>query len=202
MGGPHDFEDLTAPERFCLPASYRHRPQPKYFTDDADDITWQPDVYPHAADLARHLGRNAIIDIGSGRAGKPAAMRQQESTWQYIDASIDLNIKWYQTNYTFVSLDPGRPRSLHRAADLGDLSSSVLMPRPSRYCHSLHVDVGQVGNDGPAVLSTPARKHRAGADYLGQPRNPAHVSEWTSTEFTAFVTANGFSICDVPPDRQ
>src|SRR5690606_5282573 len=53
-----------------------------------------------------------------------------------------------------------------------------------------------IGDNAPVVLSTPAREHRAGAAYHGQPRNPAHVREWTSAEFAAFVTASGFSIHD------
>jgi hypothetical protein len=38
-----------------------------------------------------------------------------------------------------------------------------------------------------AVLSTPARDKRAGAEHLGPPFNPSHVREWTQDEFRAFV---------------
>jgi hypothetical protein len=40
-----------------------------------------------------------------------------------------------------------------------------------------------------AVLSTPARDKRAGAEHLGPPFNPSHVREWTQTEFRAFVAS-------------
>lgn len=53
-----------------------------------------------------------------------------------------------------------------------------------------------VGGNSPVVLSRPAREHRAGADYLGQPRNRAHVREWTSNEFETFAAASGFTIYD------
>jgi hypothetical protein len=52
------------------------------------------------------------------------------------------------------------------------------------------------GRKAPAVLSAPARERQAGADYLGEPRNPAHVREWTSDEFQTFLAAGGFTIQD------
>jgi hypothetical protein len=70
--------DLTAPEHFGLPLGYQQWLTPDYFTDTTDDgITWQPDVYPHAAQLAADLHRNVIIDIGCGRAGKLATLHAQ-----------------------------------------------------------------------------------------------------------------------------
>lgn len=52
------------------------------------------------------------------------------------------------------------------------------------------------GDSAPVVLSTPARECRVGAAYLGQPRNPAHVREWASSEFQSFVRTSGFAIHD------
>ena len=56
------------------------------------------------------------------------------------------------------------------------------------------VTLAAMGDSAPVVLSTPAREGRAGAAYLGQPRNPAHVREWTSSEFQSFVRGSGFAI--------
>jgi hypothetical protein len=205
MKAPIESADLTAPQRFCLPVGYQQRQQPEYFADDADDgITWQPDVYPHAADLARHLGRDAIIDVGCGRAAKLATLHQHEPTWHYIGVDVGPNIQWCQTHHPFGTWLEA------------DLEACTVLPIPAdQLCravivcsdvleHLVRPDIAMrlmwtlatIGNDAPVVLSTPAREHRAGADYLGQPRNPAHVREWTSAEFTAFVAASGFGIRD------
>lgn len=197
--------DSTASTRFGLPAPYQQRLHPEYFADATDDgITWQPDVYPHAANLARHLGRTVIIDIGCGRAGKLAALHQTEPNWHYIGVDFGPNITWCRGNHSFGEWIEA------------DLEGCVVLPIPDeRMCeavivcsdvleHLIRPDIAMammltlatVGRVAPVVLSTPAREHRAGAHYLGQPRNPAHVREWTSTEFQTFVTASGFNIHD------
>ena len=54
MNNPVEHGSRTQFSWFGLPAAYQQRPNPDYFADTADDgITWQPDVYPHAAALAR-----------------------------------------------------------------------------------------------------------------------------------------------------
>jgi hypothetical protein len=93
---------LTAPGRFGLPADYQQRLNPDYFADISDDgITWQPDVHPYAAGLARGLGRSVSIDIGCGRSGKLAALHQKAPDWQYIGAGYGANIEWCRANHAF-----------------------------------------------------------------------------------------------------
>jgi hypothetical protein len=205
MTAPGEPRDLTTPARFALPAAYQQRLQPEYFTDGTDDgITWQPDVYPHAADLARHLGRTVVIDIGCGRAGKLATLHQTEPDWHYIGADFGPNIEWCRANHTFgewieVNLEACKvlPIPDHHLRQAVIICSDVLehLIRPD-IALGMMVALAIVGNNAPVVLSTPARERRAGAGYLGQPRNPAHVREWTSTEFETFVAASGFSIHD------
>ena len=102
MNNPVEHSSLTQPSRFGLPAAYQQRLQPDYFADAADDgITWQPDVYPHAAGLARDLGRDVIIDIGCGRAGKLALLQHDQPLWHYIGVDYGPNIEWCQANHSF-----------------------------------------------------------------------------------------------------
>jgi len=188
-----------------LPAAYQQRLTPDYFADTADDgITWQPDVHPHATCLARELGRDVIIDIGCGRAGKLALLQHDQQEWHYIGVDYGPNIEWCRTNHAFGDWIEGDLETcaalaipsaqLHRAVII---CSDVLE-------HLVHPDIAMrmmltlatTGDNAPVVLSTPARECRAGADCLGQPRNPAHVREWTSSEFQSFVSANGFAIHD------
>jgi hypothetical protein len=206
MSASIGLDKLTAPQRFCLPAGYQQRLQPEYFTDDADDgISWQPDVYPYAADLARHFGRNTIIDIGCGRAGKLAAMHRLEPAWQYIGVDVGPNIKWCEANHTFGTWIEADLEACTVLPIPADLLRQAIIVCSDVLEHLVRADIAmglmwtlaKIGGDAPVVLSTPAREHRTGADYHDQPRNPAHVREWTSDEFTAFVTGSGFSIRDV-----
>jgi hypothetical protein len=196
---------LTEPSRFGMPGAYQQRLNPDYFADTADDgITWQPDVYPYAAGLARELGRDVIIDIGCGRAGKLALLQHDQPDWHYIGVDYGPNIQWCRANHPFgdwIEADletcaaPAIPAGQLRRAVI--VCSDVLehLVRPDTAMRIM-LTLATTGDSAPVVLSTPAREHRSGADYLGQPRNPAHVREWTSGEFQSFVSASGFSIHD------
>lgn len=190
---------------FGLPAGYQQRLNPEYFADTADDgITWQPDVYPYAAGLALVLGRDVIIDIGCGHAGKLALLQHGQPGWHYIGVDYGPNIQWCRSHRSFgdwIEADLETVTSL--AIPAARLSRAVIvcsdvlehLVRPDiamRMMLSLSID----GDNAPVVLSTPARERRAGAGYLGQPRNRAHVREWTSSEFQAFLASSGFTIRD------
>lgn len=198
----HD-SDPTAPQRFGLPAAYRQRTHPEYFEDTDDGVTWQPDVYPYAADLARQHGRDTIIDIGCGRAAKLAALATAEPEWSFIGVDFGPNIHWCSENHSFgrwIEADLETQRSLPVPADqLGravivccDVLEHLVRPETAL---ALIASMARTGHCR-VVLSTPARERRAGTDYIGEPRNPAHIREWTSHEFASFLTAQSFDILD------
>jgi hypothetical protein len=203
MNNPVDRGSLTKPGQFGLPSAYQQRLNPDYFADSTDDgITWQPDVYPHAARLARELGRNVIIDIGCGHAGKLALLQDDQPGWHYIGVDYGPNIEWCRTNHAFgdwIEADLETcaalaiPSAQLRRAVI--ICSDVLehLIRPDVAVRMM-LTLATTGDRAPVVLSTPARERRAGTNYLGQPRNPAHVREWTSSEFQSFVSASGFAI--------
>jgi hypothetical protein len=66
-----------------------------------------------------------------------------------------------------------------------DVLEHLIDPRPAMRLICWLLDQGAVG----AVLSTPARDQRAGAEHLGPPFNSSHVREWTQCEFRAFVAS-------------
>jgi hypothetical protein len=205
MNNPVEHGSLTQPGRFGLPAAYQQRPQPDYFADTADDsITWQPDVYPHAAELARELGRDVIIDIGCGRAGKLALLQHEQPQWHYIGVDYGPNIEWCRANYPFGDwIEANLETCTALTILIAQLRRAVIvcsdvlehLVRPD-IAMRMMLTLATTGDSAPVVLSTPARERRAGASYLGQPRNPARVREWTSTEFQSFVSASGFAIHD------
>ncbi|MBR7827795.1 class I SAM-dependent methyltransferase [Actinospica sp. MGRD01-02] len=195
--------DSIAPQHFGLPSDYRQRARPEYFDDVDDGVTWQPDVYPYAADLARQQGRNSIIDIGCGRAAKLAALAEVEPTWNFTGVDFGPNIQWCSANHTFgrwIEADLETQQELAIPAD--QLARSVIvccdvlehLVRPDNAL-ALMAAMARAGGC-QIVLSTPAREHRAGAGYIGEPRNPAHIREWTSREFATFLAMQSFEILD------
>jgi Methyltransferase domain len=198
-------DDHTVPTRFGLPANYRQRQQPEYFVDETDDgVTWQPDVYPYAAQLAQHLGRDTVVDIGCGRAGKLTALASAQSNWQFIGVDFGANIRWCAQHLTFgQSIEADLETTTDLAIPVDALRRAVVvcsdvlehLVRPDVALALIH-RLTVLGRNAPAVLSTPARERRAGADYLGEPRNPAHLREWTGDEFKSFLAASGFAIQD------
>ena len=195
--------DPTAPEHFGLPAAYRQRARPEYLNDVEDGVIWQPDVYPYAASLARNHGRDTIVDIGCGRAGKLAFLAADQPAWTFYGVDYGPNIQWCTSHHTFgnwIEADLETHQSIPIAAP--HLARAVIVCSDVLE-HLVRPDIaltliGEMARNGqcPIVLSTPAREHRAGADYIGEPRNPAHIREWTSQEFAAFLTMRSFRILD------
>ncbi|MER7604716.1 methyltransferase domain-containing protein [Nocardioides sp. NPDC127503] len=190
-----------APELHYLAAGYEQRIPPTYFSDDVDDgITWQPDVCPETLALARRHRRGVIIDLGCGRANKLTALHAAAPEIDIVGVDYGPNIDWCRTNRergTWIDADLETVADLPLTDDLvadsvvvcSDVLEHLIDPRPTM---RLIVDLLNRGC-ACGVLSTPARDLRVGADYIGVPRNLAHVREWTQEEFQAFVRS--FGVC-------
>ena len=73
----------VVPSDYCLKPGYQSRPRPLYFEDtvtEEDQVVWQPDVYPLAAQIARKLGCRHIVDVGCGRAHKLVQLQNEFET--------------------------------------------------------------------------------------------------------------------------
>lgn len=195
-------QPLGGSESYFIRSGYRSRNQVEYFLDETDDpITWQPDVYPYAAARAKELGRDVLIDIGCGRAGKLASLAREHPAWTFVGVDFGDNLSWCRDNHSFgqwVEADlestaglPITPSLVRRSLVVcSDVVEHLVDPNPVL---SL---IRDLLNDGSAeaVLSTPARECRSGYDAPGPPRNPSHVREWASDEFQALLRASGFDI--------
>jgi 2-polyprenyl-3-methyl-5-hydroxy-6-metoxy-1,4-benzoquinol methylase len=197
-------EPRLDPNHYFLPYGYEQRRAPEYFFDDEQDGTvWQPDVYPIAAQVALASGCEVIVDLGCGRGGKLVALQATYPRWNFIGVDIGPNIAWCQENLSFGQWIEADLETCHALP----LSSQVLR-RAVMVCSDVleHLVCPEVATDlmasllqrgvQAAVLSTPARELRAGAADAGPPRNTAHVREWASREFRAFVRARGLEIAE------
>lgn len=184
-----------SPDLHYLAEGYEQRIPPEYFSDDVDDgITWQPDVYPEALALAQRHGQDVVIDLGCGRAEKLVSLLSVAPEIEVVGADFGPNIEWCARTHPqgmWIEIDLERIAGLPLAAETvarsvvvcSDVLEHLVDPRPTM---RLIVDLLDQGA-ACAVLSTPARDLRVGADYIGKPRNRAHVREWTQDEFQAFV---------------
>ncbi|MFJ2626888.1 methyltransferase domain-containing protein [Streptomyces sp. NPDC087532] len=193
---------LGGAESYFIRSGYRSRDRVEYFLDETDDtVTWQPDVYPYAAARSLELGRDVVIDIGCGRAGKLASLAYEYPAWSYIGVDFGDNLVWCRDNHPFgewieVDLEsaerlPVDPALVRRSIVVcSDVIEHLVNPVPAL---SLIRGLLLEGS-AAAVLSTPARECRSGYDTPGPPRNPSHVREWASDEFQALLEASGFEI--------
>ncbi|MFD4477174.1 class I SAM-dependent methyltransferase [Streptomyces sp. NPDC058471] len=195
-------QPIGGAETYFIRSGYRSRDQVQYFLDETDDtVTWQPDVYPFAAARALELGRDVVIDIGCGRAGKLASLDYEYPAWSYIGVDFGDNLVWCRDNRPFgewieVDLEsaerlPIAPALVRRSIVVcSDVIEHLVNPAPVL---SLIRGLLMEGS-AAAVLSTPARECRSGYDTPGPPRNLSHVREWASDEFRALLEASGFKI--------
>jgi GT2 family glycosyltransferase/2-polyprenyl-3-methyl-5-hydroxy-6-metoxy-1,4-benzoquinol methylase len=192
---------------YALPAGYRARPVAEYYVDSAEGdrgVTWQPDVYPLAAELARSLTCRVIVDIGCGHARKLVAMHPE---FEVVGVDFGPNIEhcrrmhrfgtWLESNLESGVVLPIPERVLARAVVVcSDVVEHTSDPRP--LLHTLR----DLLNHAPvAVISTPDRVRTHGPDHLGPPPNPAHTREWSLDEFKALLEREGFSIASLTHTR-
>jgi SAM-dependent methyltransferase len=177
---------------YRLPDGYERR-EPHPFDDwtDHGGITWQPDVYPTAARMARRLGLSRIVDVGCGSGHK------------LVELAGDFDVIGVDCPATIE-----RCRAEHRtgtwvAHDLdADPALPVLPPDALVVCsdvieHLWHPErlLGALLAGGwPVVLSTPDRARTHGYGTLGPPPNPSHAQEWTRSEFRAWLADLGATV--------
>jgi len=180
-----------------LRPGYTQRIPPEYFIDSANDgITWQPDVYPEALALALKHDRTVIIDLGCGRAEKLVALSKRHLHLETIGVDFGPNIDWCRAHLStghWIDVDLEAATSLPLGADViarsvvvcSDVLEHLIDPRPATTLMCWLLNRGAAC----AIVSTPARDKRAGAQHPGPPSNPSHVREWTQDEFREFLAS-------------
>lgn len=190
---------------YCIREGYRIRPVPEYYADTPTNITWQPDVYPEAARLARSLGARRIIDLGSGNGDKLARLHPQ---FEIVGVDIGSNLDHVRRTHpqgTWIEHDFEQPGPLPLSDQLLDgavlICADVIehLQRPEHLLHKLQ----EAFRRGAAtvLLSTPERARTWGADHLGPPPNTCHVREWTLEELAELLEREGFAWGDLELTR-
>ena len=189
---------VRATDDFDLPAGYTSRAKPVYYADVADDgLTWQPDVYPTAAEIARSLHCDTLIDIGCGQARKLSVLHPE---FKLIGVDYGGNMQhcrskypfgtWLEADFEDISMLPLPAGVLQSSVVIcSDVIEHLVDPR------SLMDALRQLLRHAPAlVLSTPDRERTWGKTHNGPPPNPAHIREWTLAELSALFVREGFTL--------
>jgi GT2 family glycosyltransferase len=168
---------------------YQARPRPEYFTDaPTPAITYQPEVYDFAADLAKRADCRQIIDIGCGNGNKLVALYPR---FDVTGIDYGPNILHCRTAHPgqWLEADFENPLTCLEPRDASDallvcsdVVEHLVDPLP------LLRSIRSLLEFAPyAILSTPERDLERGTSDYGPPANPAHVREWNLTEFAALL---------------
>lgn len=164
---------------FMLPAGYQSQP-PAAWTSDPPRLTFQPDAYRLAADLARELGCGTVHDLGVGTCDKVRDL----AGLRYVGWDLGPVVNRAAARFGHLDL---RPWDVDLAGAPPGLAGCVVacvdvlehLARPDRVLRGLRACRG-------ALLTTPDRDRPDGVP-LGPPRNPCHAREWSADEFLRLV---------------
>lgn len=194
-----------AEDDYCIRAGYEIRPVPVYYADTPTNVTWQPDVYPEAARLARELGARTVVDLGSGNGDKLARLHPE---FEIVGVDIGSNLEHVRRAHpqgTWVEHDFEEPGALPLDAELLDgcviVCADVIehLMRPEHLLAKLR-DALAAGASA-VLLSTPERTRTWGDEHAGPPPNTCHVREWTLEELGALLEREGFAWGDLELTR-
>jgi hypothetical protein len=180
---------------YAIKDGYQERPRPAYFLDDPRDVTYQPDVYEFARQLALERGATGIVDIGCGWAAKLATVREQQPDWRFVGVDHGQNLEWCRANHgwgewVWTDLEQAHEIDARGAVIVSaDVIEHLCQPEH-------HLTAIRESGCAAAVFSTPERDLTWGADHNGPPPNPCHVREWNLEEFGALLRD-----FDLPPDH-
>jgi GR25 family glycosyltransferase involved in LPS biosynthesis/2-polyprenyl-3-methyl-5-hydroxy-6-metoxy-1,4-benzoquinol methylase len=170
-------------KNFSIISGYRHRQNTIYFDDTGLTDEWQREVYFAARDLMLHHSLSTVYDVGCGSGYKLMNyLGQYDTTGFDVPETVAYLKKTYPDRKWFAGTEArGLPK-----ADLvicADVLEHVLDP------DQLLDFIGRIAN-GYIVLSTPDRGllYPSESDrFLGPPQNPAHIREWTFSEFATYI---------------
>ena len=201
-----------AKDTYSIRPDYVARDRPDYYhdleagPDDDDGVVWQPDVYTHARDVARVLGARRVVDVGCGSGKKLVALAREGFDVVGVDYGANIAAcrqahsvgRWVE--FDLSDREGWIPLAPEDWAGAVVVSSDVIehLAEPEHLVRQL---ARGLAHAAALVVSTPDRVRTYGPDHLGPPPNPAHVREWESAEFAAFLRSQGFEHVDVELTR-
>lgn len=166
-------------KNYFIKEGYNHRLDNRYFDDTANQDGWQKEVYIFAKEVAIKNNFKKVIDIGTGSAYK---LLLNFSEFDTLGIDVPLTVQWLRKTYPEKnwsdSFVPVKGYDMIIASDVIEH-----IPDPDTL-----LDLIEQSEPKLIVLSTPDRD-LLGRTPDGPPKNRAHVREWTSPEFKAYISS-------------
>jgi Methyltransferase domain len=184
--------------KYWIRSSYAHAKAPKYFPDTSVSITYQPDVYQLALEIARKLGATRIVDVGCGRARKLATAHPE---FEIVGVDHGSNIEHCRAEYPFghwlahdLAADVPIPMDASLSEGALVVCSDVIehVERPEMLIGKLRTLL--TSGARAVLISTPERDLTRGPREVGPPANLSHMREWSIREFDAWMEESGFPL--------
>jgi SAM-dependent methyltransferase len=179
--------------RYFLKEGYVERARPQYFKAAAQQRkVWQPNVYKAAAEWARRLGCDRIVDVGCGNARKLVELHPE---FDIVGLDFGENIEHCRTYGLGTWIDWDIEHDPLPAVDVGrsvivcaDVIEHLVDPL------KLLDHLKTLLEHAPlAILSTPERDLTRGVEDMGPPLNPSHAREWNRAELRALLESRGLA---------
>lgn len=179
---PFEYHFLTGrKENYCIHDGYCPREAPLYFDDTSNDDQWQLEVYKFAREVCDKYGLKVICDIGCGSGYKLVTYFKEFTTIGVdLPATCEyLRKKWPDRCWIEANCDVPLSQQIELVI-ASDVIEHVLNPDELlEYIKKL--------SPRHVVFSTPDRNLLRTGTHDGPPRNPAHVREWSFSEFHAYI---------------
>jgi cyclopropane fatty-acyl-phospholipid synthase-like methyltransferase len=179
----------TENSQFFIRDGYRINPTPRSVQHTLEGSRrYQEEAYRLAAGIARRYKLRRVLDIGCGLGTKLVhylAPLGMELVGTDCEETIG-RCRELHSHGRWEALDITRPdTSLNEHFDLV-LSIDVIehLIDPDQLLSLIH---RHATAQTRVVISTPERDRRRGPSDLGPPANDAHVREWNSAEFVAYL---------------
>lgn len=201
----NEFEDN---KRYCLPEDYRPNKvnrtnervsEDAYWTNERLHAAsvWQAAVYAYAGKLLRSdRSLKTVVDVGCGPAVKLSALARAFPGREYFGIDQLSAIEFCQSNYSFGSWlvdDFEHPNFKHGLTNPDLIICSDVIEHLEDPDLLMEYIRRLSGSSSKVVLSTPDRARLSGEESR-TPRNPAHIREWTFSEFRCYLEKHNFEV--------
>ena len=175
-------------KKYCIKEEYIHRDEYCHYDDTCETDSYQDDVYRCARDIYDKSDSKSVLDIGCGSGFKLIKYFNDSNS---LGLEIDPTLTWLNNKYPKHNWEKSDfNKSLSQSYDIVIVSDVIEhLVDPDELVKFLKtIDFKY------AVISTPERdaiqQYQRGYTWNGPPNNPAHLREWTHTEFRKYMLEN------------